>query len=673
MLKTVLLSALLLAASVAASAQVREYRILGGGDDIGHLKADVTGGRVVIDYDVKDNGRGPTLAETIELDSSGIPVRWDIDGTTEFGNKIAERFVRQGSAATWRDATGEGRADTVGGRFYISHNGSPYALALLARTLLANEDGRLDLLPGGSASIAKRRTMTFEGPNGPVAATTYEISGLDMNPSYIVLDPAGDMFAIARPGGTVIRAGYEAADKRLRDYSEQLSTERFVRLQAETARNFEGPVRIRNVHLFDPKDMRRKGPYAVVWHGDRISSVQPNDSPAIQGETLIDGAGGTLVPGMYEMHAHMAEDKALPYLAAGVTSVRDMGNNNDVLDGLIERIENGTIAGPRIIRSGGIEGKSPFSNRNFGKLVETKEQALEAVRWYAARGYHQVKLYNSMNPAWAPELAEEAHRLGLRVTGHVPAFSNADAMIEAGFDELTHINQVMLGWVLEKDEDTRTLLRLTALDRLPAVDLESAPVQRTLDLIAQNKVAIDPTIVIHEGLLLGRNGMVKPSFADIYEHMPLKQQRNMKSAWADVSAPGQDEKYRGAFDQIVRTISKMRERGIRLLPGTDVAPLAYHRELELFELAGFTAPEVLRIATLGMAEYLGQDENLGSIEGGKYADFFLVPGDPTKDLKALKAISMVVADGTVYFPADIHPHFGIRPFADPPQLVETAQ
>src|SRR3546814_17769533 len=89
-----------------------------------------------------------------------------------------------------------------------------------------------------------------------------------------------------------------------------------------------------------------------------------------------------------------------------------MGNENDVLDGLIQRVDAGTIAGPRITRSGFIEGKSPFSSQT-GELVETKEEALGQVRWYAARGYHQVKLYNSMTPEWAPDLVEEAHRLGL--------------------------------------------------------------------------------------------------------------------------------------------------------------------------------------------------------------------------------------------------------------------
>jgi imidazolonepropionase-like amidohydrolase len=275
-----------------------------------------------------------------------------------------------------------------------------------------------------------------------------------------------------------------------------------------------------------------------------------------------------------------------------------------------------------------------------------------------------------MTPEWAPALAAEAHRLGMRVAGHVPAFSNADAMIEAGFDELTHINQVVLGWILEEGEDTRTLLRLTALDRLPDLDLSSAPVQHTIGMMAERNIALDPTVTIHESLLLGRNGEISPSFTAVFDHMPVGEQRSLREAWADVTAPGQDEKYRGAWDQIVTTLRMMRERGIRLVPGTDMGgSFAYHRELELFERIGYSAPEVLRIATLGMAEYLGQDEDLGSIAGGKYADFFLVPGDPTADLGAIRSISMVVANGTVYFPSEIYPHFGIRPFAEPPAMV----
>jgi imidazolonepropionase-like amidohydrolase len=81
-----------------------------------------------------------------------------------------------------------------------------------------------------------------------------------------------------------------------------------------------------------------------------------------------------------------------------------------------------------------------------------------------------------------------------------------------------------------------------------------------------------------------------------------------------------------------------------------------------------TAPEILRRATLDMARYLGQEQQLGSIEKGKLADFFLIPGDPTRDLKAIKTIRMVVKDGTIYFPSEVYPKFGIAPFVDSPKV-----
>ncbi len=665
-----LVAGLALLASTSAIAETLEYRVLSGGNDIGHLNVDIDGSAIEIDYDYKNNGRGPTIAERIMLDASGLPLSWEIDGATTFGNPVDETFAQTATSATWRDSTGEDTADIGEALFYVPQNGSPWALALLARALISDEDGRIDVLPGGTATLTAHGEANYDGPGGPVTATTYELGGLDLNPSYVMLDSENEFFAMASPRFAVIRAGYEEADARLRETAERLSTERFVRIQAESARNFDGPVRIRNAYIFNPETLEREGPYAVVWNGERISGVQPNDEPVTPGETVIDAAGGTLVPGMYEMHGHISQGQALLNIAAGVTSVRDMGNETDVLGGLIDRIEDGVIAGPRITRSGFIEGRSEFSSQT-GELVDSLEEAMAQVRWYGARGFHQVKLYNSMTPEWAPTLVAEAHRLGMRVAGHVPAFSNADAMIDAGFDELTHINQVMLGWVLDEGEDTRTLLRLTALDRLPELDLASAPVQHTLDLMVENGVAIDPTIAIHESLLLGRNGEISPGFAAVYDHMPVGQQRSLRSAWADVSAPGQDEKYRGAFAQIETMIRTMRERGILIVPGTDMGgSFAYHRELELFERAGYSAAEVLRLATLGMAEYLGQDEDLGSVERGKYADFFLVPGDPTADLSAIRSIAMVVANGTAYFPSDIYPNFGIRPFAEPPAMTE---
>jgi hypothetical protein len=107
-------------------------------------------------------------------------------------------------------------------------------------------------------------------------------------------------------------------------------------------------------------------------------------------------------------------------LLAGVTSLRDMGNDNAVLNELTRKIDSGEVGGPHVIRSGFIEGKSPF-NANNDIIVDSQEKAVDAARWYGARGYCQIKIYNSKNPAWVPAMVAEAHRLGMRVAGHVHA------------------------------------------------------------------------------------------------------------------------------------------------------------------------------------------------------------------------------------------------------------
>jgi hypothetical protein len=372
---------------------------------------------------------------------------------------------------------------------------------------------------------------------------------------------------------------------------------------------------------------------------------------------------------MFEMHAHLGQEDAMLNLLAGITSVRDMGNDNSVLAALTKRMDEGVIGGPRVIPAGFIEGRSPFSANN-GFVVDSEAKAVDAVRWYASRGFWQIKIYNSINPKWVPAMVAEAHRLGLRVSGHVPAFSTADAMIAAGYDELTHINQFMLGWVIKPSEDTRTLFRLTALKRLPTLDLNSAPVQKTIQAMVDRKLAIDPTIGIHEMLTQNRNGQVPPGAVDYIDHLPIGTQRDMKQALTDTSAPGDDAAYRGAYDKILATVRMLNDRGVMIVPGTDTGgSFSYHRELELLQKIGLSAPQVLKRATLDMARYTGRDQRLGSVEKGKLADFFLVPGDPTKDLKAIKTIAMVVKDGAVYFPDEVYPRFGIKPFAARPKVV----
>lgn len=647
-----------------------DYRVLTQGKDIGHFTVDRNGNQISVDFDYKQNGRGPTIKEQVTLDTNGAPIKWSIRGRTTFGNAVVENFIRDQHGVKWSDLAGPGSIDgNAAPKYYVAQNGSPLDTALLAKALLKAPGHRFAVAPTGVATLTERDRRVFDGPAGKLEVMTYELSGLSINPSYITLDHEGEFFATASARFVIARAGYErAADKPLRDLAEKLASERFAGLQRTGAHRYAGPVRIRNVRVFDPAAGTLSAPSDVTFIGNRISGVQAAGSIASPNETTIEGGGGSLIPGLFEMHGHISQEQALLNVLAGVTSMRDMGNQNDVLDTLIERINKGEVAGPRIIRSGFIEGKSPFSAAN-GILVDSQDQALDAVRWYAARGYAQVKLYNSMNPAWAPAIVNQAHQLGLRVAGHVPAFSNADAMIAAGFDEITHVNQLLLGWVLKPGEDTRTLFRFTAMRRFDGIDLDSKAVRSTLDTMVAKGTAHEPTIAIHELGLTALDGKPNPGSLDYIEHMPPAEQRELKQALFGTDSPTQRAQYIAAYAKIMEVLSAMHKRGILLIPGTDLGgAFSFHRELELFAQLGMTPGEVLRRATLDMARYTGQDQQLGSIERGKLADFFLVPGDPTQNLKAIKTIRMVVNDGSVYFPSEIYPTLGIRPFADAPPV-----
>jgi imidazolonepropionase-like amidohydrolase len=671
-MSTAAFAALALGLVAPAAAELQRYTVIVGTARVGHLNADVQGDRATIDFDYKNNGRGPTIKEAIRFDANGLPVAWDVTGATTFGSKVEEHFARAGARAEWTDSTGKGSASLKAPAIYVTQSGSPWSYGVLARAIMKAGGTSMAALPGGTLTLKKGDTLSVAGEGGPVQVTRYEISGIETTPDSVLLDAQGQVFGYVTPRIAVIRAGYEAEADRLMKLSAQWSTDRFVEIQKRVAHRYGAPVRIRNVRIFDPKAGALTAPMSVVVSGNRIAAVEPLDSPSTKGEVLVDGAGGTLVPGMYEMHAHTGQEGALLNLVAGVTSMRDMGNDNAVLEKLIERIDQGVIAGPRITRTGFIEGKSPYSSNN-GILVNSQQEAIDAARWYAARGFWAIKSYNSMTPAWVPAMVDEAHRLGLKVVGHIPAFTNADAMIGADFDELTHINQLMLGWVITPEEDTRTLFRLTALKRLPNLDLNSERVQKTVRAMVDRKVPIDVTLGIHENLLLNRDGQVPKGAVDYVENMPIGTQRGMKQAWIDTSAPGDDAAYRGAYDKIVQAIRMLHDRGVMIVPGTDTGgSFTFHRELELYQDIGMTPVQILKRATWDMAAYLGQDQQLGSIEKGKLADFFLVPGDPTKDLKAIKRIAMVVKDGTVYFPDEVYPEFGIKPFAPRPKVTETA-
>jgi hypothetical protein len=431
------------------------------------------------------------------------------------------------------------------------------------------------------------------------------------------------------------------------------------------------PFVFRNVRVFDSSTGTRSEPCDVYVARGRIAAIYPAGSKAHEAGASVDGAGHTLMPGLFDMHAHEDAWNSLLQIAGGVTTARDMGNDNPYLAQLMSRIEAGELVGPRIVPCGFIEGQSPFSARN-GKIVDSLQAAKDAVDWYAQRGYRQIKIYNSFHPDWARPIAAYAHERGLRVSGHVPAFMKAEQVVEAGYDEIQHINQVLLNFVVGPQDDTRTLAGFTLIaDKIHALDLESPEVRQFIAELKEHDVAVDATAAVFEANFTQMHGETNPSYGVVEAHVPVALRRQWLVNSMDLTASNA-ETWRASYTKMLDFIGLMHREGIPLLAGTDdIAGFTLHRELELYAKAGIPAPEVLRIATHNGAKFTGTLDSRAAVKPERLADLILVAGDPTSNISDIRRVSLVMKGGTVFFPAEIYEAVGVKRFVDPPEVAVT--
>lgn len=654
----------------ALAASTEQFSVMANKEVVGHLTATTDQSTVDINYSVSNNGRGPKHTEHLALGQDGIPVSWTIDGSSEMGGNVHEEMTYKAGLQSWISQADKGEQREERPALYIGNDAGPYAIGIYARALLRTKSHQLNVLPAGTIGLEEMKSLTVGDGTKSVPVTAYFVTGIGLDPDLILLDRQGRLFA-ELSGGLVIRAGYENEFTALKTLAQSIVLEHLRSLQSRLAHVYDVPVRIRNVRVFDPLRMALTGLEAVVVYRGHVTTVEPDSSaPSAPDEVVIDGQGGSLVAGLHDVHSHNSMWSGPLNVAGGVTTVRDMGNDNEAFLALKKHTDDGDIIGPHIIPSGFIEGRSPYSARN-GFVIDTLDQGLHAVQWYGDRGYIQIKIYNSMNPAWVAPLSSEARRLGMRTVGHVPAFATPDQMIEAGYNEITHINQLMLGWLLNPGEDTRTPLRLTAMERAADLDLASAKVRHTIDLMKAHDVGLDTTTSIVEMLMLSRAGEVPANSAAYLSHMPIGVQRYRMRSYVTFKDAAQSERYNAAFAKVIDTMRLLHKEGIPMWPGTDEAiGFTLHRELELYVEAGYTPAEALRVATYDADKYLKRDQLYGSIERGKMADFFLTEGDPTKDIGALHHIRMVLKDGVIYFPSEIYHAYGITPFADAPPVAQ---
>jgi imidazolonepropionase-like amidohydrolase len=440
-----------------------------------------------------------------------------------------------------------------------------------------------------------------------------------------------------------------------------------VNYEAELAKKLThkpaGDLVITNVALFDSETMKIIPGQRVTARGDRIVSVEADQGQTIPpGATMIDGKGKTLLPGLWDMHAHLFAENAYLDIATGVTTIRDMGNQIDELTKLRQQIDAGAQIGPRIVLAGFIDGPGPYEGP-IKVLAATPEEAKQRVDHYFDLGYVQIKIYSSVKPELVPIIAAEAHRLGMRLSGHVPAGMTATQFVLAGADEIQHMNFVFLNFWPDVKE-TRTPARFIEPGKRAAdLDLNSQPVIDFIALLKQHHTVIDPTMGVWESTYVARPGEVSKLDAPMFARMPVQVQRGIKAGGDALTVPdaATDKQYRASYANMVRMVKKLYDNGIQIVAGTDAGTgYAFDRALEIYNEAGIPAPQVLRMATIEAATIMHKDKEVGSITAGKFADMILVDGDPTSNISDIRRVDVVIKNGAVYRPAEMYPAFGIR-------------
>ncbi len=614
-----------------------------------------------LSYEFNDRGRGPQLTAKVRLDAAGVPVSVEMDGVDYIKAPVTERFSLANGVARWKNTAEAGEQKPAGAAFYVSTQGFPEELGWLAGALLKAPGQSMALLPAGEASIKRGADLNVgEGANKR-HLTAYLIEGLGFSPSTVWLDDEQKFFASVDRFFSAVREGWEASVPKLLEKQEALANERSAALARSLIHRPLEPIAITNANVFDSATGQSVPGSTVVIEGNRIRAVGKDGAVKIPSQARrVDAGGKALLPGLWDMHVHVAPNDGLLHLAAGVTSVRDLANDNDALLKIKRDIENGKEIGPRITMRGFMDGRGPYTGPTK-VFVDTEAEARSAIDNYAKLGYDGIKVYSSIKPELVPTIIKLAHAKGLRVSGHVPANMTARQFVEAGADEIQHVNFLFLNF-FDDVKDTRTPQRFIAVaERAATLDLNSERVRSFVGLLKDHNTVVDPTLSVFEGLFTDRPGKVSASYTAIADRLPPQVRRELLAGGLPVPE-GKDARYRESQRATLRMVKLLYDSGITIVPGTDgLAGFTLHRELELYVQAGISAPDVLRIATLGAARVAHRDQELGSITPGKLADMVLVDGDPAKRIGDVRRPTLVIKDGAFYEPAALYKALGIKP------------
>jgi len=365
------------------------------------------------------------------------------------------------------------------------------------------------------------------------------------------------------------------------------------------------------------------------------------------GAQVIDGRGKTLVPGLWDCHMHVGDDyTGLQELSMGVTSIRDPGNDDVRTIDRRTRAAAGSLLMPHVYPSSLIDGKGTYTAQ-VANVATSEAEAVALVAKAKANGFTGVKFYGTLNPAWLPRSIAEAHKLGLHVHGHIPAGIRPLDAINAGYDEVTHINWVMMQAMPDSViRESNGILRFEGPGRYAKdVNLEGAAMKTMIGTMASKHIYSDPTMVAFESLYVPENGDLSPSYAPFVGTLPPTTERGFRSGGFAVPKDLTRANYRASWAKMVDLLGRMHKAGVPIVAGTDGAGIELVHELEIYVQAGFSPAEALAAATIVPARLVGQEQKAGSITVGKAADLVLVEGDPSTKIGHLRQTRLVMLDG----------------------------
>ncbi len=601
-----------------------------------------------------DRGRGDSTQTVIHTNDAGLITTLNITGVDYMKTPYAETFAIAGDSAVWT-INGDKKAKKFDNQFYNLNAYVPAAFELLIQQMMKHPNRKIDLLPGGTMHCDEPFLKTISFNSKPVNLKLYAVYfDPAPEPVYVWMTEDNHLFAFVTGWFNVLPKGYETWGDSMYAVQETASQGYYENEVKKKSTPLPHHIAFTHANLFQSSTATVAKDMTVEVVDGKVTSVFASTSTQklSRADTVIDCKGKFLMPGLWDMHAHYAKEEGVPYLAGGVTHIRDMGNEKILLT-YKRQIADNLLLGPDIsYLSGFIDKEDPFQGPT-GTIVKSLDEALKAIDDYHRFGYQQIKIYSAIKPEWVAPMAARAHSYGMRVAGHIPAFMTATQAINAGYNEITHMNFIFLNFMGDT-VDTRGPARFSLVGlNGGSLNLKSKEVQDLITLMKQKNIALDPTMNVWDEMFNTFKGDTSHVLAPIVNWLPAQMLPGIIT-----EAPYANEHdapvYHTSFNNMLNMLKLLYDNGIRIVAGTDGEEAkALHHELELYVQAGISANEVLKIATYNAALDCNLQDKYGEIKAGRDADLILIDGNPAKNISDIRRVELVIKNNKEYRPKEL--------------------